>query len=244
MASAMSNSICATQPKSMTSSPVPMPSSTLAAHPLKPGCRAAEAYHQVASTGFNVFQAAKNTGVKRIAWASSIEVYGDIREHPTLPINEDSPLAPPGIYATAKLLLERLANDYAHWHGLASASFRLSRVICDNEIGRAKMHSLVNDEAFGFDCLWSYIDARDVGAVCLAWLESDLAGAEVFNLAAADVHQEISTTDLLAVHGYGHLPSPALTDAQQTPFSTAKIRTLLNWRENYNWRKIIGPRTT
>ncbi|MDP6698731.1 MAG: NAD(P)-dependent oxidoreductase [Candidatus Latescibacteria bacterium] len=203
-----------------------------------------EAYHQVASAGFNVFQAATNTGVKRIAWASSIEVYGDIREHPALPVSEDSPLAPPGIYGAAKLLLERLARDYARWHGLASAGFRLSRIIYDNETGRAKLRSLVADEAFGFDCLWSYIDARDVGAACLAWLESDLPGAEVFNLAAVDVHQKIATADLLAAHGYGHLPSPSLADARQTPFSTAKIRAMLNWRESHNWREIIERRTT
>jgi len=204
---------------------------------------ATEAYHQVASAGFNVFQAATNTGVKRIVWASSIEVYGDIREHPNLPVSEDSPLAPPGIYGAAKLLLERLACDYARWHGLASAGFRLSRIIYDSETGRAKLRSLVADEAFGFDCLWSYIDARDVGAACLAWLESDLPGAKVFNLAAGDVHQKVATADLLAAHGYGHLPSPSLSDARQTPFSTAKIRAMLNWRESYNWREIIGLRT-
>ena len=31
---------------------------------------ATEAFHQIASAGFNVFQAANNVGVKRIAWAS------------------------------------------------------------------------------------------------------------------------------------------------------------------------------
>ena len=203
---------------------------------------ATEAYHQVASAGFNVFQAATNTGVKRIAWASSIEVYGDIREHPGLPVSEDSPVAPPGIYGTAKLLLERLAGDYARWHGLASAGFRLSRIIYDNETGRAKLRSLVDDEAFGFDCLWSYIDARDVGAACLAWLESDLPGAEIFNLAAADVHQDIPTADLLASHGYGHLPTSSLGDLQHTPFCTAKIRALLGWQESHNWREIVARR--
>ena len=53
------------------------------------------------------------------------------------------------------------------------------------------MEKIVEDEQWGGDCLWSYIDARDVATACQAWLESDHQGAEIFNLAAANVHQDV-----------------------------------------------------
>ena len=53
-----------------------------------------DAWHNFMSAGFNVFNAAKNCGIKRIAWASSIEIYGDITQHPSLPCTEESPLEP------------------------------------------------------------------------------------------------------------------------------------------------------
>ena len=199
-----------------------------------------EAFHQVATAGFNVFQAAKNVGIKRIAWASSIEVYGDFKSHPSLPVTEESPLAPPGIYGCSKILLERLAEDYCRWHGMSIAGFRLSRIIYDNDNGRAKLKRFVEGEEMGYDCLWSYVDARDVGAACLAWLEADHQGAEVFNLAAANVHQEVGAADLLKRHGYEGFAVPALDAPDRTLFSTAKIRAMLGWEERYDWRDIIS----
>ena len=199
-----------------------------------------EAYHQVATAGFNVFQAAKNAGIKRIAWASSIEIYGDFKNHPQLPISETSPLAPPGIYGASKILLERLAEDYCRWYGMAIAGFRLSRIIYNNDYGRTKLQNFVADERMGDDCLWSYIDARDVATACLAWLTADHPGAEVFNLAASNVHQQAQTTDLLKKHGYKKHAALDLDTPDATPFSTTKIRNVLDWQEQYDWRDIIS----
>ena len=41
-------------------------------------------FHNVAVAGFNVFQAAKNVGIQRLAWASSVETYGDYHQLPRL----------------------------------------------------------------------------------------------------------------------------------------------------------------
>lgn len=199
-----------------------------------------EAFHQVTVAGFNVFQAAKNVGIDRVAWASSIEVYGDIHRHPQLPVTEDSPLAPPGIYGCSKLLLERLAMDYCRWHGMSIAGFRLSRIIYENDFGRSKLKRIVEDESSGHDCLWSYVDARDVATACLAWLESDRQGAEVFNLAAADMHVESTASELLKTHGYADTPVSDPPDEGQTLFSTRKIRDMLGWSERYDWRDILS----
>lgn len=198
-----------------------------------------EAFHLLTVAGFNVFQAAKNVGIKRIAWASSIEVYGDFRKHPMLPVTEESPVAPPGIYGASKLLLERLAVDYCRWHGMSIAGFRLSRIMYDDPRGCAKLRLLADDESLGRDCLWSYVDARDVAAACQAWLESDRQGVEVFNLAAANVHQDVPIAQLLDRHGYSDVPVGKPKSEDSTPFSTDKVRDTLNWQARYDWREIL-----
>lgn len=200
-----------------------------------------EAFGMLAVAGFNVFQAARNVGIKRIAWASSIEVYGDMEKQPQLPVTEESPLAPPGIYGTSKLLLERLALDYARWYGMSIAGFRLSRIIYDTPFGRAKLKRIVDDEAIGGDCLWSYIDARDVAAACQTWLESDHQGTEVFNLAAANIHQDIPGKVLLEKYGYRTVPIDEPESQDQTLFSTRKIREMLGWQARYDWRTMLNP---
>ncbi len=197
-----------------------------------------QAFHQMMTAGFNVFQAARNVGAKRVAWASSIEVYGDLSKHERLPITEQSPTAPPGIYGACKLMLESLARDYCRWYGMAIAGFRLSRIIYDNDFGRAKLKRYVDSEGLGSDCLWSYVDARDVGAACLAWLRSDHQGAEVFNVAAPNVHQEVPVHTLLERHGYRDATGTVESD-DATLFSTQKLRSMLNWRVEYDWRQIL-----
>jgi nucleoside-diphosphate-sugar epimerase len=204
------------------------------------GMTTTEAFNQMMTAGFNVFQAAKNVGIRRVAWASSIEVYGSrLKHHRRLPVTEESPLAPPGIYASCKLMLESLARDYARWHGMAIAGFRLSRIIYDNDFGRAKLRRFVEDEGLGHDCLWSYVDARDVGTACLAWLKSDRGGAEVFNLAAENIHVEGQMSRLLDRHGYKDSEVTELKGEDRTLFSTDKVRRTLNWKAVHDWRAIL-----
>ena len=115
----------------------------------------------------------------------SVTHSGDITLHPSLPVTEDSPLAPPGIYGASKQLLEQLAEHYCRWYGMSIAGFRLSRIIYDNEAGRAKLKQVVEDDGWGSDCLWAYVDARDVASACLAWIESDVEGSHVYATATA-----------------------------------------------------------
>ncbi|MDP7742972.1 MAG: NAD(P)-dependent oxidoreductase, partial [Lentisphaeria bacterium] len=199
-----------------------------------------EAFHNVAVAGFNVFQAAHNVGIRRVAWASSIEVYGDLREHPTLPITEESPQAPPGIYGASKVLLESLASDYCRWHNMAIAGFRLTRIIYDSAVGREKMKRYVGEDALGYDSMWSYIDARDVATACLAWLESDRQGAEAYNIGRDNVHSETPTAELLERHGFAGKEVTREHGEYESLFSSAKLKAHLGWQAEYDWRDIIA----
>jgi UDP-glucose 4-epimerase len=199
-----------------------------------------EGFHNVAVAGFNVFQAAKNVGIERVVWASSVETYGDFHQLPGLPLTEESPLAPPGIYGASKVLLESLARDYCRGYNMSIAGFRLTRIIYDNDFGRAKLKRFTENEGLGHDCLWSYVDARDVGTACLAWLESDHQGCEVFNVGADNVHVDTPTAELLQKHGYADRQISGDYGQFETLFSSSKLRSMLNWTHRYDWRQILG----
>jgi len=203
-------------------------------------CSPTEAFHMLTVAGFNVFQAARNVGVQRIVWASSIRVYGDLAAQSTLPVTENSPLAPSSIYGASKVLLENLARDFCRWTDMSIAGFRLSRIIYDTPGGREKLKRVSSADSIGADCLWSYVDARDVATACQAWLESDLQGAEEFNLGADNVHRDTPTRQLLAKHGYGHLECPAQWGENETLFSSGKLRAMLPWQAKYDWKQILA----
>jgi UDP-glucose 4-epimerase len=67
--------------------------------------------HRSNVTGtFNVFEASRQAGVKRVVYASSAAIYGD---EPTLPKQESSTIAPLSPYGAAKYIAEIYANAYA-----------------------------------------------------------------------------------------------------------------------------------
>jgi len=73
----------------------------------------------------NIFQAARESGVRRVVWASSSSVYGDT---PTLPKHEEMPLAPLSPYAVSKLAGEEFAKVFAKTMGLPIVSLRYFNV--------------------------------------------------------------------------------------------------------------------
>ena len=63
----------------------------------------------------NVFRCALDTGVKKIIYSSSSEVYGEPRE---TPIKEDSPKSPVSVYGVSKLTAEMYAKGYMKEFGM------------------------------------------------------------------------------------------------------------------------------
>lgn len=72
-----------------------------------------------------VAEAAREHGCKRIVFASSAAVYGDLEQ---LPITEDSPKDPKSNYGTAKLMSEMLLLSYAKSYGMTCVCNRFFNV--------------------------------------------------------------------------------------------------------------------
>ena len=74
---------------------------------------------------FNVFEAARNTGVRRVVFASSAAVYGD---NPTLPLGETATPRPLSPYGLDKLYAEQLGTLYHSLYGREIVGLRYFNV--------------------------------------------------------------------------------------------------------------------
>ncbi len=84
------------------------------------------ATNEVNITGtLNVLVAARDTGVKKVVYASSSSVYGDT---PTLPKREDMPPSPQSPYAVAKLSAEYYCRVFETVYNLPAACLRYFNV--------------------------------------------------------------------------------------------------------------------
>lgn len=93
---------------------------------------------------YNVFEAAANAGVKRIAQASSINAIGgfwgcDERVYAYFPLDEDLPLHTTDVYSFSKQLVEEIAEYYWRRSGISSLSFRLPAVLNDASIRQGNL---------------------------------------------------------------------------------------------------------
>jgi UDP-glucose 4-epimerase len=73
----------------------------------------------------NVLEAARHSGVEKVAYASSAAVYGNPVE---IPVNEGHPTAPLSPYGTSKLTGERYALLYNSLYGMKNTALRLFNV--------------------------------------------------------------------------------------------------------------------
>ena len=73
----------------------------------------------------NILEAARHAGVKRVMFACSAAVYGDL---PELPKQESMPVKPLSPYAVDKLASEQACQMYTHLYGLETVALRYFNV--------------------------------------------------------------------------------------------------------------------
>ena len=128
----------------------------------------------IAST-YNVFEAARNLGIKRVVWASSIQVNRTVvMQHDTryqyLPVDEAHPVDPQNDYALSKYVGEVIAETYAKTYGLSVISLRFTAIThADN----MKDWPLPRAEAPHW-ALYAYADVRDAARACFLAATAEL----------------------------------------------------------------------
>ncbi|KAF2810631.1 NAD(P)-binding protein [Mytilinidion resinicola] len=194
---------------------------------------------------YNVIEAACKLGVKKIIIASSETTYevcfgqGDL-EYQSFPLDEDYiDVNPMDTYAISKLCGERTARGFARRFDVDIYALRIGNVVEPHEYAR-DFPKYVNDPACRKRNAWSYIDARDLGQICDLCVQKDGLGFQVFNATNDTITTKIPTKALLAQF-CPNTPIMREMEEWEAPLSNRKIREILGFKEEHNWRKYYNP---
>ena len=185
---------------------------------------------------YNVFQAARRAGIKKVVYASSETVLGlpfDV-DPPYIPVDEEYPARPESTYSLVKHLEEQMAVELTRWDPeLSISGLRFSNVMDPEDYDRFP--------AFDADArlrkwnLWSYIDGRDGAQAVVRALENAGPGFEAYIIANADTVMSRSSAELAAEVFPGVKVTKDLGE-HETMLSIDKARRLLGFEPEYSWR--------
>lgn len=193
---------------------------------------------------YNVVEAACKLGVKKIILASSETTYGicfaqgDVKQD-HLPLTEDDVVVPEDSYALSKICGERIGETFARRFGVDIYALRIGNVIEPPDYARLFPGWVSNPEV-RLRNTWSYIDARDLGQICAKCVEKDGLGFQIFNA----TNDTITTMEPTAEVIKKYVPDAKITrqmDEYEAPLSNRKIRDVLGFKEEHNWRQYYQP---
>ncbi|QSZ48367.1 NAD(P)-dependent oxidoreductase [Arthrobacter sp. D5-1] len=193
---------------------------------------------------YNVFQAARRAGIKKVVYASSETVLGlpfDIAP-PYIPVDEEYAARPESTYSLVKHLEEQMAVQLTRWDPeLSITALRFSNVMDPEDYDA--FPSFDSDANLRKWNLWGYIDARDGALAVVKALEHGVPGFETFIIAAADTVMSRSSADLAAEVFPGVEVLKELGE-HETMLSIDKARRLLGFKPEHSWRNVHSNRTT
>ena len=185
---------------------------------------------------YNVFQAARRAGIKKVVYASSETVLGlpfDI-DPPYIPVDEEYPPRPESTYSLVKTLEERMAVEMTRWDPeLSITGLRFSNVM--DEADYQKFPSFDADPTLRKWNLWGYIDGRDGAQAVARALENAKPGFEAFIIANADTVMSRSSAGLAAEVFPGVKVTKELGE-HETMLSIDKARRMLGYEPAHSWR--------
>ena len=190
---------------------------------------------------YNVIEAAVKLGINKIVIASSETTYGvcfaDGRVDPTcLPLEEDYDVDPMDSYGLSKVLNEQTARTFARRTGADIYALRIGNVIEPHEYDRFP-DFFVNPEQRRRN-VFCYIDARDLGQIVDRCIKTDGLGYQVFN-AGNDTNSANIPSMELAEQFFPGVEITRPLEEHEALFSNRKIREVLGFVEEHNWRKYV-----
>ena len=191
---------------------------------------------------YNVIEAAVKLGIKKVIIASSETTYGicfsDGKTNPdALPLEEDYDVDPMDSYGLSKVVNEKTARSFQRRSGFDMYVLRIGNVIEPHEYAELFPHYFKNPEVRRRNA-FCYIDARDLGQIVDLCLKKDDLGYQIFN-AGNDHNGAIIPSKELAKQFFPGVPVTRELKEHEALFSNRKIREVLGFREQHNWRKYL-----
>lgn len=202
-------------------------------------------FHVNTLIAYNVFQAACHLGMTKIVWASSETVLGFPFDKVTptiLPTSDDDPPIPTGSYGISKAVTEDLARHMNRRFGVPIVGLRFSNIFYDTPghvTGYDRIPAFWDDPKSRMFNLWGYVDSRDIGQACLKAVETDVKGAPVMTIAAADTIMRQPNAELVAAAFPGCKLRPG-TGTHESLISIQKAREIIGYDPQWTWRKVLG----
>jgi UDP-glucose 4-epimerase len=190
---------------------------------------------------YNVIEAATKLGIRKVIVASSETTYGVCfaegdKDFHQFPLEEDYDIDPMDSYGLSKVLNEKTARAFAMRSGADIYALRIGNVIEPHEYD--KVPAFIADPMSRKRNAWSYIDARDLGQIVDLCIAKDGLGFQVFNAVNDTITATVPTAEFLAKY----CPTTPVTRELgkfEGPLSNRKIREVLGFKEEHDWRKYV-----
>ena len=191
---------------------------------------------------YNVIEAAVKLGIKKIIIASSETTYGvcfsDGKTDPhSLPLEEDYDIDPMDSYGLSKLVNEKTARSFQRRSGFDIYALRIGNVIEPHEYKELFPNYFRQPEVRRRNA-FCYIDARDLGQIVDLCIKKDGLGFQVFN-AGNDHNGAILPSKDLIDRFFPGVPVTRELGEYEALFSNRKIREVLGFKEQHNWRNYL-----
>lgn len=154
-----------------------------------------------------VLEFAHGCGARRVAYASTSSIYGNV----TPPLREDGPMDLPNFYAVSKYCMEQLARMYFIQHGLESIGFRFMSVYGPREDHKGRYANLVSQFIWDVEAgrrpivygdgeqTRDFTNVRDIAeAIRLGLTHPEPLGSAIFNVGTAEATPVNELVQLLA----------------------------------------------
>lgn len=191
---------------------------------------------------YNTLEAAVKLGIRKIIFASSETTYGvcfadgDLCPD-SLPVEETHDTNPMDSYGLSKVVNEKTARAFQNRSGFDIYGLRIGNVIEPDEYDR--FPGFFENPETRLRNIFCYIDARDLGQIVDRCLHTDGLGFEVFN-AGNDTNSVDMPNDQIIERFYPDVPLTRDLDPHEALFSNRKIREVLGFKEQHNWRKYVA----
>lgn len=204
-------------------------------------------FWSINATGtFNVYDAAREHGVRRVVLSSTMAVYGTSAQRSDdawAVVDEDAPVLPVDVYGISKHVCETLARDAARTWSIDTVALRLGMFVPETF------------ERYGFRLLFGGVDDRDVAqAVVRALDHAPADGFDAFNIFAPVPFADDETAELAKDPSTvieRHFPGTAALVEERSLdlddlvwgwaiWRSAKAIDVLGWRPEYDFASFLA----